>query len=265
MTAAETDPQVWVEAVRRSHDGLAKLVAGLDADELRGPSYDTDWSIAQVLSHLGSQAVIFSMFLDSALTGTDVPGPERFHPVWDAWNARDAVAQRDESVQANEELVSRIEGLDDATVGSFRLALFGNDLDLAGFARMRLSEHAVHAWDVAVALDPKARVDAGSVQLLLDTLGPVAARSGQPAAEPFTVLLRTSDPASTVVVSVGTAEGSVALEAAAEGSAYDGEVSLPAEAYLRLMYGRLDVAHTPDVVESGARTLSDLRAVFRGF
>jgi len=265
VTAAETDPQVWVEALRDSHDGLAKLVAGLDADELGGPSYATDWSIAQVLSHLGSQAVIFSMFLDAALAGTEAPGVERFHPVWDEWNARDAVAQRDESVQANEELVSRIEGLDDATAGSFRLALFGTDLDLPGFARMRLSEHAVHSWDVAVALDPDARIDAGSVQLLLDTVGPVATRSGQPAAEPFTVLLRTTDPARDVVVSVGTAEGSVSLEAAAESTSYDGEITLPAEAYLRLLYGRLDAEHTPEVVESGGRTLSDLRAVFRGF
>ena len=46
---------------------------------------------------------------------------------------------------------------------------------------------------------------------------------------------------------------------------YDGSVDLPAEAFLRLVYGRLDPDHTPAVAESGTRGLADLRAVFPGF
>ena len=45
---------------------------------------------------------------------------------------------------------------------------------------------------------------------------------------------------------------------------YDGSVDLPAEAFLRLVYGRLDVDRTPDHSESGARGLADLRRVFPG-
>ena len=50
--------------------------------------------------------------------------------------------------------------------------------------------------------------------------------------------------------------------AAAEGL---NEVSMPAEALLRLAYGRLDAAHTPADVEADPADLDRLRAVFPGF
>ncbi len=56
--------------------------------------------------------------------------------------------------------------------------MFGSEQDLAGLARMRLSEHAVHTWDVVVALQPSAPVAPEAVDLLVDSLGAVAARTG---------------------------------------------------------------------------------------
>lgn len=41
-------------------------------------------------------------------------------------------------------------------------------------------------------------------------------------------------------------------------------VELPAEAFIRLVYGRLDAARTPTVRTEGIE-LDDLRAVFPGF
>ena len=76
-----------------------------------------------------------------------------------------------------------------------RLRLFGMDLDLTGLARMRLGRQAVHSWDVAVALDPAATVGPGTVGLLIDALGPIAARSGKPSKRPLAVRVTTSDPA----------------------------------------------------------------------
>jgi hypothetical protein len=43
------------------------------------------------------------------------------------------------------------------------------------------------------------------------------------------------------------------------------EVSMPAEALLRLAYGRLDPAHTPSDVVTSPDDLDRLRAVFPGF
>jgi hypothetical protein len=45
----------------------------------------------------------------------------------------------------------------------------------------------------------------------------------------------------------------------------DGEVRIPAEAMLRLAYGRLDPAHTPAAVEADPAVLDRLRTVFPGF
>ena len=170
----ETDPDRWIAAVRHSHDALRALAGPLTAEQLRQRSYDSEWSIAQVLSHLGSQAEVFGLWLEAGLTGQEPPGQEVFGPIWEAWNTRSPQAQAADSLQANEALVERLESLDDGQRERFRLLLFGMDLDIAGLARMRLSEHAVHSWDVAVALDPSARVAPEAVGLLIDTLGQLA-------------------------------------------------------------------------------------------
>ena len=69
----------------RSVARLRELVEAMGPDEVRGPSACADWSVAQVLSHLGSGAVISARRVDHALGGEDVE-PQ---PVWDEWNAKD--------------------------------------------------------------------------------------------------------------------------------------------------------------------------------
>ena len=44
----ESDPRVWIETLRRSHDRLTGLVKPLSPEELREQSYCSDWSVAQV-------------------------------------------------------------------------------------------------------------------------------------------------------------------------------------------------------------------------
>ncbi|HEY7265889.1 MAG TPA: maleylpyruvate isomerase family mycothiol-dependent enzyme, partial [Trebonia sp.] len=163
-----TDPMPWVRAVRASHDRLAGIAGSLDSDGLRARSYDKDWSIAQVLSHLGSQAEIFGLSLDAGLSGGDPPGQESFPPIWDKWNSRSPEDQAAQSIAVNAALVARVEALSEAELASIRVAMFGMTLDAAGLLRMRLNEHAVHTWDVAVALDPSARVAPDAVELLID-------------------------------------------------------------------------------------------------
>src|SRR6266404_2449775 len=64
----ETSPAPWIDALRRSHDRLRASVEPLDLGQLEQRSYASEWSIAQVVSHLGSQAEIFGLFLDAGLT-----------------------------------------------------------------------------------------------------------------------------------------------------------------------------------------------------
>src|SRR5207253_1644462 len=78
---------------RHSHDRLRASVEPLGPDQLTQRSYPSEWTIAQVLSHLGSQAEIFGLMLEAGLAGREPPGREEFPPIWDKWNAKDPQAQ----------------------------------------------------------------------------------------------------------------------------------------------------------------------------
>ena len=49
----ETGPAPWISALRQSQDRLRALTEPLTVEQLQQRSYAADWSIAQVLSHLG--------------------------------------------------------------------------------------------------------------------------------------------------------------------------------------------------------------------
>jgi uncharacterized protein (TIGR03083 family) len=256
------DPHPWIDAVRSTHDRLTALVEPLSPDQVTGPSMATDWSIAQVLSHLGSQGEIFGSILDAALEDRDLPGPDAFPPVWDAWNSRSATEQVADSVAVNEAFVRRIEALSDTQLEGLRFAMFGMDLDVVGFIQMRLSELALHTWDVAAALDPRATVSADAVALVIDTLPEMARRVGKPRDEAIRTRIVTSDPAR----DLSLVAADEVLITPWDGGALDGVIRMPAEAWVRLVYGRLDEEHSPPIERvADGPTLDQLRAVFPGF
>jgi uncharacterized protein (TIGR03083 family) len=256
----ETSPRPWIDALRHSHDTLQARVEPLDGEQVRRPSYASEWTIAQVLSHLGSGARIFSLFLEAGLSGAPTPGQEAFPPIWEEWNARSPEAQAAEALVADGELVRRFESLDAGQLDNVRLQLFGMDLDIAGLARMRLSEHAIHSWDIAVALNPAATVAADATGLLIDTLDQVAGRSGKPEGKLLKLGVSTTSPERHFLLE--TAEN-LTLAAAGPDDRLP-QLRLPAEAFIRLVYGRLDEAHTP-TVETRQVDLDELRSIFPGF
>jgi uncharacterized protein (TIGR03083 family) len=256
----ETSPEPWIGALRRSHDRLQALVEPLGQDQLEQRSYASEWSIAQVLSHLGSGAEIFGLFLAAGLTGQDPPGRETFGPIWNTWNAKDAQAQAADGLRADEATVERFESIDPDQKARLRLQMFGMDMDTTGLARMRVSEHAIHTWDVAVALDPSATVAPDAVGLLIDTVGQLAARSAAPDGKERRLRVTTTGPERHFILETGDA---VSLTEA-EGSDGLPELRLPAEAFVRLIYGRLGPRHTPPVEADGV-DLDELRTLFPGF
>jgi uncharacterized protein (TIGR03083 family) len=256
----ETSPDPWIGALRHSHDRLQALVEPLDLGQLEQRSYASEWSIAQVLSHLGSGAEIFGLFLEAGLAGQDPPGRDAFGPIWNTWNAKDPRAQATDGLRADEATLERFESLDPEQKAGLRLHLFGMDLDVTGVARMRVSEHAVHTWDVAVALDPSATVAPDAVSLLIDTVGQLAARSAKPDGKERRIRVSTTDPERHFLLETGEA---VTLT---ESDGEDGlpSLRLPAEAFVRLVYGRLGPHHTPPVEADGV-DLDELRQLFPGF
>jgi uncharacterized protein (TIGR03083 family) len=258
----DTSPDQWIGALRHSHDRLQGLVEPLGLDQLEQLSYASEWSIAQVLSHLGSGAEIFGLFLQAGLIGQDPPGRDEFGPIWHTWNTKDPQAQASDGLRADGLAVERFESLDPDQV-KLRLQLFGMDMDLGGLARMRVSEHAIHTWDVAVALDPAATVAPDAVSLLIDTVGQLAARSAKPDGKQRRLAISTTDPERQFILETGE---TVSLTEADQSDIAAGlpMLRLPAEAFVRLVYGRLGPHHTPPVEADGV-DLDDLRSIFPGF
>lgn len=259
-----TDPGPWIQALRASHDRLTGIVDRLDADQLRRQSYASQWSIADVLSHLGSGAEIFLLNLNSGLAEGDPPSQDDYQAIWDVWNELPPDEQAARGVAVNGSLVGRVESLSDAEVAAFRVSMFGMTMDLAGLLRMRLSEHAVHTWDVAVALDPSARVLPEAVSLLIDGVGQMMPWMGKKAASPQVIAVTTTDPGRAFTLDTG----GVTLTAGAPGADTppSGSLDLPAEALLRLVYGRVDESATASgEIRASNVDLAGLRAVFPGF
>jgi uncharacterized protein (TIGR03083 family) len=261
----EPSPGPWISALRHSHDRLRASVEPLGLAQLKQRSYASEWSIAQVLSHLGSQAEIFGLFLEAGLTGQEPPGREEFVPIWDSWNARDQQAQASDALRADEETLVRFESLDGDEQARLHLQVFGMELGATGLARMRLGEHAIHTWDVLVALDPSATVAADAVSLLIDTLGQLAARAGKPDGQQRTAHVSTTDPDRRFILETGEAVTLTPSDGEVTSGPGVSELRLPAEAFVRLLYGRMDEAHTPSATEVAGVELDELRQVFPGF
>ena len=250
-----------LRTLRSSQQRLATLVDGLGEVDLERPSYDSGWSIADVLSHLGSQAEIFLRFVDSGLDGTEAPSNDSFGPIWDVWNGKAPGDKAADSLAADRALLDRLEALSDDELAHFELRLFGMQVDAAVLLGMRLGEHALHSWDVAVALDDDAVLAPDATDVIVDGLGAVASRAGIPDSDPLSVNIVATAPArrfilDTAGVSLEPGEGDEGLPV----------LELSSEALIRLVYGRLDDLHlgAPAPNLRGIE-LARVRAVFPGF
>ncbi|HZV26879.1 MAG TPA: maleylpyruvate isomerase family mycothiol-dependent enzyme [Acidothermaceae bacterium] len=257
-TTPSTD--VLLAALRNSRAHLVEVATPLTAEQVRKQSYDTEWSVGQVLSHLGTGAIFFKFILEAGLAGQPAPGIDVMRPIWDEWNAKSPDDLPHDAIEADGKLMAAFEALDAEQQRSWHLDFFGTDRDFAGILHMRLGELSVHTWDFVVALDPKAQLLPDAVDLLIDTLSPLVARVGKPLDHQLVVGVETDYPNRNFVLTVD-ADGATLEQLDARFEA-DSLLALPAEAFVRLVYGRLDVEHTPPGVDGAI--LQTLRAVFVG-
>jgi uncharacterized protein (TIGR03083 family) len=246
-----------LEALRGSVERLQTVVEMLDPAELVTQAYPTEWTVADVLSHLGSGAQILERRLEDSLANVDTPD-DAAPAVWDVWNAMTPDAQAADAVVADRSLLDRLDGLDDEERERFRFAMGPMTFDLDGFVGLRLNEHALHLWDIEVALDPAAPVASGSVPSIVDNLSMWAKFTAQPLQAPGSITVETTDPPRTFVLGLGPDEVTISPSDAVD----DPDLALPAEALVRLVYGRLDPDHTPPV--RGSADLDELRRIFPG-
>ncbi|MCI2420871.1 maleylpyruvate isomerase family mycothiol-dependent enzyme [Saccharopolyspora sp. K220] len=251
----------WLAALHASSQRLAELVADLTDDQLATPSYASGWSIAQVLSHLGSAAEIGTLLVQRGIDG-DPTGPAKRDttPVWQRWDAMSGAEQREAWRAADAKHLALLDSADIATV---QIPYFAGQLSVAVYAGYRLSEQSLHGWDVEVALDPSATVPAAEVELLWQRLDRVATRFRDAETlarlKPGQVALQLSEPRRTLCLDLGGELHIVPCEPGDPTATVWGT----AEAVLRLVYGRNRVED--GVTAVGAVTVDDLRSLFPGF
>jgi uncharacterized protein (TIGR03083 family) len=256
-----------IAALRSGHDSFAGLVAGFSDDDLAGPSAAAEWDISQVLSHMGSGAEIARATLQAALDGEPNPGSDFNHGVWDKWNAMSRRERADGFLQANQDLVGLLESLDAGTRDTLRIDMgfLPAPVDVAIVARMRLNEFTLHSWDVRVSSDEHATLPADATAAILhgepSLIGWIA-KADPLNGRQVVVAVTTAEPASAFALRLQTPI-SVDFDVPEQP---DGTLALPAEAWLRLVAGRLAPRYTPaDVTATGAADLELLRQVFAGY
>ncbi|MHB1595066.1 MAG: maleylpyruvate isomerase N-terminal domain-containing protein [Streptosporangiaceae bacterium] len=268
----ESDPRTWIAALENSQRRLDGLVRSLSPDQVLGQSYCADWTVAALLSHLGSGAEISAMMLESALGRTGPVGREQFQPVWDRWDAMSPDEQASGVLAADAVYLAALRGLTDEDLARAEFEFLGMTLDAVGLVRLRLGEHALHVWDLAVMQDAGALVAPDAVRLLIEMLpGFAVPRFGRPQGTPLRARIMVTGPdrtyllAATDAVSLTEVTASGIENGFADADGAVAEIAMPAEALLRLVYGRLDAAHTPDEVQAKPADLDLLRAIFPGF
>lgn len=244
--------------LRASVTRLHALVGGLDVPQLEAPSYDSEWNIAAVLSHLGSAAVITQRRLQDALAGAEMP--DDFAPtVWDEWNAKTPRAQADDALVEDDRLLEVFDTMPDEERARLAFSFGPVTLGFDEAVAARLNEHAFHTWDIEVTFDPAATIPPDATAVVVDNLGLIARFTATPTGDEREIRVRTSDPVRhfTVRLTPDVAE----LLAGDAGVPTD--LELPAESFCRLVYGRLDPDHSP-VVTANGELLEVLRRVFPG-
>ncbi|HEX3332739.1 MAG TPA: maleylpyruvate isomerase family mycothiol-dependent enzyme [Acidimicrobiales bacterium] len=243
--------------LRASVARLHGLVGGFDDGQLEGPSYDSDWTVADVLSHLGSGAVLMERRLDDARSGVESTIDPQ--PVWDEWNAKTPRAKADDALTEDERLLRSIASLTESQWEELTFNFGPVTVGVEAAVALRLNEHAFHTWDIEVMSDKGATLPPDAVAVVVDNLGFIARFTAKPAGGEREVWVRTTDPERHFTVRL-TDESAELLEGDAGAS---DDLVLPAEAFCRLVYGRLDPDHSPEVDENG-EVLDLLRRVFPG-
>ncbi len=261
-----SDGRQRIAALRRLHDDLVMFVDGLDNDALDTPSGSAEWSVAQVLSHLGSGAEIGRNTLLASIEGAPVPGPEALQSIWDRWNAMSSTEMARQFQESDELLVSEFEGLSDDAVENLRvdLGFLPEPIDVATTVTFRLNEHGLHSWDVFVAFDHEATLAPYVVPFLAEQMVRMIGFTSKPLGTATDILIETTAPEQHYMLELRDA---VTLRPSTDGETDAGTtLRLPLEALLRLAAGRLGRHHTPPTVAvEGELTLDDMRAVFPGY
>ncbi len=249
-----------IAALRLEHDVLVTLLPNLTDELLEGPSGASEWTIAHVLSHLGSGAEINRKPIARA-AGESVDDEDN-QTIWARWDSAGPVDQAAGFVEHDTRFLETVEALTPEQRESLtvELGFLPEPVPVVVPLAMRLNEMANHGWDVRVGLDPGAEVAPETAALLVELfagpLGFLLGFSGK--ADQVGEPVRLAVPGGGIVVEDGVSVVTSLPEPTAT-------LRGPEGATVRLLSGRLKEPYVGDVEVEGNVTLDDLRRVFPGY
>jgi uncharacterized protein (TIGR03083 family) len=246
-----------LDVLETSVDHLRTITEPMEESQYVASAYPSEWTVADVMGHIGSAAIIAKRWIDDSLDGRETPSQFN-QSVWDVWNAKTPHAKVTDAIDADKALVARFLEMTPEERERYTLNLGPMTFDFDRAVRLRLGEHTVHTWDIEVAFNPQATLQSESVPFMIDGLQLLMRYGAKPTGHEHTLHVRTTDPRREFALSQ-SADG-VTLEPVEGVDEFD--LELPAEAFLRLAYGRLDAEHTPAGVDP--THLDELRRVFPG-
>ena len=254
-----------IAELRANHDRLRAVVEGLTDDQLAAQSGAEKWTVADVLSHLGSGAEIARYSLLTALGDDGSASGDRptNQDVWDRWNALPPTEQASGFLESDGRLVELYESLtpEQRETTMVDLGFLPAPVPLTTPLAMRLNEQTLHGWDARVGLDPTAVLSDEAADLVVrhytGSMAFMLGFTGKADKLDEDVRLTVGDHTLVVDDSVALVEGVDAPTATFTG---------PREAVVRLLAGRLKPENTPAGIEvTGNVTLEELRRVFPGY
>ncbi|HZU04578.1 MAG TPA: maleylpyruvate isomerase family mycothiol-dependent enzyme [Chloroflexota bacterium] len=257
-TPLQHDFATVVAAIRREFETLDRYLAAVNPAHWQGPTACREWNVQKVVSHLGSGAELHLRTLQTSLDGAEPVTDATRQSIWNYFDSLPPERLYPEFQARMRAYLGYLEGLP-AEKREQRVRFFAGEAPVAEYAQYRLSELALHSWDIRVALDPTAR------------LLPTTARANFPHA--LDTLQRRSNAAARAELAgtvyqfevFGPVQRRFALAIRADGLEVREEAEAPtatlrlaAEAFLRLYTGRLPL---PEAEEAGEVTLTGERAV----
>ncbi len=248
-----------LNALRESVAHLYDVASDIQPIDYTASAYPSEWTIADTMSHLGSGAVIGTRRIEDFVIGCD-PGPDFNQTVWDLWNAKSPGDQVGDALLSDQRYLEALEGMTEEQRSEYRMSLGPMSFDFDGVVGLRLGEHVLHTWDVEVSFEADATLPADASALILDRINFLVGRTARLAGDERQISIRTIEPERSFTLRL-TSEAAEFVEGSRDGRV---DLEIPAEALVRLFYGRLDEAHTSESLRNND-VVTYLRGVFRGF
>ena len=176
-----------LEVVRAEGSRLAQYLAGLDSDAWQAPSACDRWQVGDVVAHLAGGADFYHDSVTRGLAGDASPPAGRPPPgTGDSVAANEGIARTALSLRESlgGSVLSRFEERSDR-LNSLFAQIAGDQwqtpcyhpaslFPVSRFVDLRISELAMHSWDIRSPLDADARLSPDTLPTFMD-MGPTVA------------------------------------------------------------------------------------------